>query len=236
MFTFMPQPELSSGDWDQMGCKAEKIWYLVLYRKSVPFLPVTTVEYPEIGMSVQSVKVGPQLEGNCQPQIGTCQEDLPATEQQQQGQLPSASAEVEPRAAEAANLQPPWGEFRVGSEALSARGIQCFSRHEEMQGLGSWSQFLKTSSYLKFCSYVPLINHNFPALQGCIHPVLPQEPMPPAWPREGAPLIFPEWIVWTYHTVVRPVKSRETIRSTLPGNVQSFCCTYYKSLGVSLPW
>ena len=105
--------------------------------KACRSLPVTTVEYPEIGMSVQSVKVGPQLEGNCQPHTGTCQEDLPATEQQQQGHLPSASAEVEPGAAAAADLQAPWGEFRVGSEALSARGIQCFPRHEEMQGLGS---------------------------------------------------------------------------------------------------
>ena len=31
-------------------------------------------------------------------------------------------------------------------------GIQCFSRYEEMQGLGSWNQFLKMSSYLKTCS------------------------------------------------------------------------------------
>ena len=31
-------------------------------------------------------------------------------------------------------------------------GIQCFSRYEEMQGLGSWNQFLKISNYLKTCS------------------------------------------------------------------------------------
>ena len=31
-------------------------------------------------------------------------------------------------------------------------GIWCFSRYEEMQGLGSWNQFLKISNYLKTCS------------------------------------------------------------------------------------
>ena len=30
-------------------------------------------------------------------------------------------------------------------------GIYCFSRYEEMQGLGSWNQFLKVSNYLKTC-------------------------------------------------------------------------------------
>ena len=31
-------------------------------------------------------------------------------------------------------------------------GISWFSRYEEMQGLGSWNQFLKISNYLKTCS------------------------------------------------------------------------------------
>ena len=31
-------------------------------------------------------------------------------------------------------------------------GIQCFSRYEEMQGLGSWNQFLKIPNNLKTCS------------------------------------------------------------------------------------
>ena len=31
-------------------------------------------------------------------------------------------------------------------------GIWCFPRYEEMQGLGSWKQFLKISNYLKTCS------------------------------------------------------------------------------------
>ena len=31
-------------------------------------------------------------------------------------------------------------------------GIQWFSRYKEMQGLGSWNQFLKISNYLKTCS------------------------------------------------------------------------------------
>ena len=34
--------------------------------------------------------------------------------------------------------------------------IQCFSRCEEMPGLGSWNQFLKISDYLKTCSPVSL--------------------------------------------------------------------------------
>ena len=42
----------------------------------------------------------------CQLQIDTCQEHLPVTEQQQ-GHLPSASVEIEPGAAAAANLQHP---------------------------------------------------------------------------------------------------------------------------------
>ena len=42
----------------------------------------------------------------CQLQTGTCQEHLPATEQQQ-GHLPSASEETEPWAAAAADLQHP---------------------------------------------------------------------------------------------------------------------------------
>ena len=31
-------------------------------------------------------------------------------------------------------------------------GVYCFSRYEEMQGLGSWNQFQKMSNYLKTCS------------------------------------------------------------------------------------
>ena len=31
-------------------------------------------------------------------------------------------------------------------------GIECFSRYEEMQGLGSWNQLLKISNYLTTCS------------------------------------------------------------------------------------
>ena len=31
-------------------------------------------------------------------------------------------------------------------------GVSCFSRYEEMQGLGSWNQFLKMSNCLKTCS------------------------------------------------------------------------------------
>ena len=42
----------------------------------------------------------------CQLQIGTCQEHLLATEQQQK-HLPSVSAEIEPYAAAAADLQHP---------------------------------------------------------------------------------------------------------------------------------
>ena len=42
----------------------------------------------------------------CQLQTDTCQEHLPVTEQQQ-GHLPSASVEIEPCAAAAANLQHP---------------------------------------------------------------------------------------------------------------------------------
>ena len=43
----------------------------------------------------------------CQLQIGSCQEHLPATEQQQPGHLSSASAEIEPCAVAAADLQQP---------------------------------------------------------------------------------------------------------------------------------
>ena len=39
--------------------------------------------------------------------IGTCQEHLPGTEQQEQGHLPSASLESEPHAAAPADLQHP---------------------------------------------------------------------------------------------------------------------------------
>ena len=94
--------------------------------KACRSLPVTTVEYPEIGMSVQSVKVGPQLEGNCQPHTGTRQEDLPATEQQQQGHLPSASAEVEPGASAAADLQPPEGNSGWGVRHSLLEGFSAF--------------------------------------------------------------------------------------------------------------
>ena len=50
--------------------------------------------------------MGDSVGGDCyQPQTGTWLENLPAPEQQQQGHLPSASAETELCAAAADNLQ-----------------------------------------------------------------------------------------------------------------------------------
>ena len=53
------------------------------------------------------------MRGPYQLQIGTGQENFPATEPQEQEHLPSASAETEPFAAAAADLQDPLREFRV---------------------------------------------------------------------------------------------------------------------------
>ena len=53
------------------------------------------------------------MRGPYQLQIGTGQENFPETEPQQQEHLPSASAETEPLAAAAADLQDPLREFRV---------------------------------------------------------------------------------------------------------------------------
>ena len=59
--------------------------------------------------------------------IGICQEHLPTAEQQQQGHLPSASAETDPWAAATADLQHPlraiqgggWGAlFQTGGKDL----------------------------------------------------------------------------------------------------------------------
>ena len=47
----------------------------------------------------------------CQLQIGTCQDHLPATEQQ--GPLPSSYAEIVPCATEIVDLQHPLREFKV---------------------------------------------------------------------------------------------------------------------------
>ena len=55
-----------------------------------------------------------------QPQIGTCRERLPASEEKQ-GHLPSASGETEPCAAAAAERQHPLTGFRVESGALCSR-------------------------------------------------------------------------------------------------------------------
>ena len=57
---------------------------------------------------------GPQ----CQLQAGACQEHLPVTEQR--GHLPSASAETEPCATAAVDLQHPLRKFRVENGALNA--------------------------------------------------------------------------------------------------------------------
>ena len=56
-------------------------------------------------------------------QTGTCQEHLSVTQQQQQGHLPSASAETEACAAAAADLQHPPREFRVESGHSVLQGI-----------------------------------------------------------------------------------------------------------------
>ena len=57
----------------------------------------------------------------CQLQTGPCPEHLPVTEQQEE-HLPSASAETEPCAAAAVDLQRPRREFGVESEALCVPG------------------------------------------------------------------------------------------------------------------
>ena len=62
------------------------------------------------------------VELRCQLQIGTYREHLPETKQQQQGHLPSASAEIEPCAAAAVDLQHPLRVIWVESEALHAPG------------------------------------------------------------------------------------------------------------------
>ena len=59
------------------------------------------------------------MRGPCQLHIGTCQEDLAATEQQEN--LPSASAETEPCAAAAVDLQHLLREFRVEGGTLCSR-------------------------------------------------------------------------------------------------------------------
>ena len=38
-----------------------------------------------------------------------------------------------------------------GADVPAKEGVQCFSRYEELQGLGSWNPFLKISSYLRTC-------------------------------------------------------------------------------------
>ena len=58
--------------------------------------------------------VNDKLALTCQVQTGTCQEHVPATEQQPQGCLPSASVETESYAAEAANLQHPMRGIQSG--------------------------------------------------------------------------------------------------------------------------
>ena len=60
---------------------------------------------------------------SCHLQTGTCQEHLSVTQQQQQGHLPSASAETEACAAAAADLQHPPREFRVESGHSVLQGI-----------------------------------------------------------------------------------------------------------------
>ena len=59
------------------------------------------------GEAVSESNLKCQLQTACQLQIGSCQERFPATEQQQQGHLSPASAETEPCAAAAADLQHP---------------------------------------------------------------------------------------------------------------------------------
>lgn len=99
-------------------------------------------------------------------------EGSPATEQQQQGHAPSA-LQTEPCAAAAADQHPLRG-IQGGGRRSVLEGLSAFldMRCKDWD-LGMQNQFLKISSYLKFCSYVSQINHNFPALHGCIHPVLP---------------------------------------------------------------
>ena len=73
----------------------------------------------------------PCSRSTCQLQIGTCQEHLPATEQQQ-GHLPSASEGTETRAAAAADLQHPLRGIQGREWGNSAPGKLMEEVHREL--------------------------------------------------------------------------------------------------------
>ena len=116
-FSASPKPQspcfyLAQVDRDQVSATNTSPTLSFLYSSSPhlfslsPLSPFSTILFP----------LQPFYTCLSQLQVAACQEHLPMIEQQQQEHLPSACATA------SADLQHPWGELRVESEALCTPG------------------------------------------------------------------------------------------------------------------